>query len=93
MPSTTFEAAVARWLDQLRQRRRTPSPATRTPQMNLLSGYRTYIVASVMLLVGIAGLAGIDIPSFEGHPPASLVMEALAFIFLRKGLKGDLSKG
>lgn len=55
--------------------------------MNLLSGYRTYIVAAVMLLIGIAGVLGIDIPSFEGHPPASLVMEALAFIFLRKGLK------
>lgn len=61
--------------------------------MNLLSGYRTYIIAAAMLLVGLAGLVGIDIPSFEGHPPASLIMEALAFFFLRKGLKADLDKG
>lgn len=61
--------------------------------MNVLSGYRTYIVAAVMLLTGIAGLIGLDIPAFDSHAPASLVMEALAFIFLRKGLKSDLSNG
>ena len=61
--------------------------------MNLLSGYKTYIVAAVMLLTGLAGLVGVDIPALDGHAPASLVMEALAFIFLRKGLKSDLSNG
>ena len=64
---------------------------TRTEDMNMLSGYKTYIVAALMLLIGIAGLLGIDIPTFDSHAPASLVMEALAFIFLRKGLKNDLS--
>ena len=59
--------------------------------MNLLSGYKTYIVAAAMLLAGLAGLIGVDIPSFEGHAPAALVMEALAFIFLRRGLKTDIS--
>jgi hypothetical protein len=59
--------------------------------MNLFAGYRTYAVAAIMLLVGLAGVLGIDIPSFEGHPPASLVMEALAFIFLRKGLKTTIN--
>ena len=61
--------------------------------MNVLSGYKTYIVAGLMLVTGLAGLLGIDIPAFDSHAPASLVMEALAFIFLRKGLKSDLSKG
>lgn len=69
-----------------------PSTQRRT-EMDFLSGYKTYIVAAIMLLVGIAGLFGVDIPSFEGHAPASLVMEALAFIFLRKGLKTDISNG
>ena len=69
------------------------SPTERTTEMNLFAGYKTYAVAAIMLLVGIAGLAGIDVPSFEGHAPASLVMEALAFIFLRKGLKSDLGNG
>jgi hypothetical protein len=55
--------------------------------MDLFAGYRTYIVAAIMLLIGLAGLVGIDVPSFEGQAPATLVMEALAFIFLRKGLK------
>lgn len=66
---------------------------TRTEEMNLLTGYKTYIVAAIMLLIGIAGLLGIDIPTFDSHAPASLVMEALAFIFLRKGLKNDIGNG
>jgi hypothetical protein len=55
--------------------------------MNFLSGYRTYIVAAAMLLTGLAGLVGVDIPSFTGQAPGNLVMEALAFFFLRHGLK------
>jgi hypothetical protein len=55
--------------------------------MNFLSGYRTYIVAAAMLLTGLAGLVGVDIPSFTGQAPGNLVMEALAFFFLRQGLK------
>jgi hypothetical protein len=66
---------------------------TRRTELNLLSGYKTYIVAAIMLLIGLAGLLGIDVPSFDGHAPASLVMEALAFIFLRKGLKSDIGNG
>jgi peptidoglycan hydrolase-like protein with peptidoglycan-binding domain len=56
-------------------------------QMSFLSGYRTYIVAAAMLLAGIAGMLGVDIPNFTGQAPGNLVMEALAFFFLRQGLK------
>lgn len=55
--------------------------------MTFLAGYRTYIVAAAMLLTGIAGMVGVDIPSFTGQAPGNLVMEALAFFFLRQGLK------
>ena len=55
--------------------------------MDFLAGYRTYIVAALMLLTGLAGVVGIDIPSFTGQAPGNLVMEALAFFFLRQGLK------
>jgi lysozyme family protein len=69
-------------------------PSTqRTTEMNLFSGYKTYIVAAIMLLIGLAGVFGIDVPAFDGQAPMSLVMEALAFIFLRKGLKNDISNG
>ena len=57
------------------------------PEMTFLAGYRTYIVAAAMLLTGLAGLVGVDIPSFTGQAPGNLVMEALAFFFLRQGLK------
>ena len=60
---------------------------TASMSLNFLAGYKTYIVAAAMLLTGAAGLLGIDIPSFTGHAPGSLVMEALAFLFLRQGLK------
>ena len=55
--------------------------------MTFLAGYRTYIVAALMLLTGLAGVVGIDIPNFTGQAPGNLVMEALAFFFLRQGLK------
>jgi len=68
-----------------------PQPQ-RTTAMTLFSGYRTYIVAAIMLLTGLAGLLGIDIPVLAGHAPATLVMEALAFIFLRKELNTGSGK-
>ena len=58
-------------------------------QMSFLSGYKTYIVAAAMLLTGVAGLLGVDIPNFTGQAPGNLVMEALAFLFLRQGLKSN----
>lgn len=71
-----------------------PSSTTtaRTNSMTLLSGYKTYIIAGAMLITGVAGLLGIEIPSFSGQAPGGLVMEALAFIFLRQGLKTDITK-
>ena len=61
--------------------------------MSFLAGYRTYIVAGAMLLTGVAGLLGVDLPSFTGQAPGTLVMEALAFFFLRQGLKTDAGNG
>ncbi len=56
-------------------------------RMTFLSDYKTYIVATVMILTGIAGLVGADIPSFTWQAPGNFVIEALAFLFLRRGLK------
>lgn len=63
------------------------STTKRTKDMTFLSGYRTYIVAAAMAIFAIAGLLGIDIPSFEGQAPGNLLMEALAIFFLRQGVK------
>lgn len=68
------------------------STNARMTSMNLLSGYKTYIIAAAMLVAGVAGMLGIEIPSFSGQSPGGLVMEALAFIFLRQGLKTDITK-
>lgn len=60
--------------------------------MDILNGYKTYIVAAFMLLAGLAQMLGIDLPALEGSSAGHLIMEALAVLFLRKGLKGDLGK-
>lgn len=64
----------------------------RNRTMDFLSGYRTYIVAGIMLLVGIAQLLGIAVPALEGSSAGQLVMEALAVIFLRRGIKSDIAR-
>lgn len=61
-------------------------------QMDILSGYKTYIVAALMLLAGIAQMLGVDMPAMEGGSSGSLMLEALAILFLRRGLKGDIGK-
>lgn len=60
--------------------------------MDLLSGYKTYIIAAFMLIAGLAQIAGVDLPTLESGSAGSLVLEALAILFLRKGLKGDIGK-
>lgn len=60
--------------------------------MDILSGYKTYIAAGLMLLAGLAQILGIDLPSLDGGSAGNLVLEALAIIFLRRGLKGDIGK-
>lgn len=61
-------------------------------KMNVLSGYKTYIVAALMLLAGLAQMLGYDLPAMEGNSAGNLMLEALAILFLRRGLKGDIEK-
>jgi peptidoglycan hydrolase-like protein with peptidoglycan-binding domain len=85
--ATTLQSLLAGWATA-----HLPTLLKGLLPMDFLSGYRTYIVAGVMLLTGIAGLVGADIPSVTGQAPGNLVMEALAFFFLRQGLKTDITK-
>lgn len=57
--------------------------------MNLgfLDGYKTYVVALAMVVAGVAQLLGVDLPTFEGQAAGQLLMEGLAILFLRKGMK------
>ncbi len=55
--------------------------------MTALSGYRTYIVAALMLLAALAELAGVSVPAMEGQSAGHLLMEAFAIIFLRRGIE------
>ena len=64
---------------------------TRRPKMNILSGYKTYIVAIAMLVAGIGQMLGIDLPGFDGQSSGQLIIEALAVLFLRRGIKNEIS--
>lgn len=64
------------------------SSKTGGPTMDMLNGYKTYIVAALMLLVGLAQVLGIEVPAFDHQSAGNLMFEALAILFLRKGLKG-----
>lgn len=66
-----------------------PSSMQRREIMTMLSGYRTYIVAAFMLVAGLAQVLGVELPALDGGSAGSLILEALAIIFLRKGLKSD----
>jgi lysozyme family protein len=60
--------------------------------MEILNGYKTYIVALFMLLAGLAQVLGLDLPALDGNSAGHLIMEALAVLFLRKGLKADIAR-
>lgn len=62
----------------------------RRPIMDILTGYKTYIVGVLMLVAGIAQMAGVDVPGFSGQTAGQLIFEGLAVVFLRKGLKSDI---
>lgn len=71
---------------------KTSSSTSGETTMDILAGYKTYIVAAMMLLAGIAQMLGLDVPAMDGSSGGSLMLEALAILFLRRGLKGDIGK-
>lgn len=62
----------------------------RRPTMNMLTGYKTYIMGILMLVAGIAQFAGLDVPGFDGQTAGHLIFEGLAVVFLRKGLNTEI---
>jgi lysozyme family protein len=60
--------------------------------MDFLNGYKTYIVAACMLLMGLMQVLGLTVPTLEGASAGQMIMEALAVFFLRQGVKGDISR-
>lgn len=58
--------------------------------MNLLNGYKTYIVASLMILIGVLKFFDIDVPNFDSMDAGGLFMEGFAILFLRKGISNAI---
>lgn len=59
--------------------------------MQILTGYKTYVIATAMLIAGIGQMLGIDLPGFEQQASGQLVFEALAILFFRKGIKNEIA--
>lgn len=96
---STFGRGWTRRVAEIRAAARaaTPSPPLNPSKkgvnrMNAFAGYKTYLVGVLMLIVGLAGFFGLEIPALGEYSGAQLVMEALAVIFLRKGIKSDLGQ-
>lgn len=53
--------------------------------LNFLPGKKTFLTGLFMVAVGIAQVAGIDVPGFEGDG-GEMITEGLALIFLRLGI-------
>lgn len=92
--SATFGAGWARRVDEIRAlalARAGASPSqpqkgTASVNLNILAGYKTYIVGAAMLIAGLAELLGVSIPAFTGQSAGDLLMQGLAVIFLRQGI-------
>lgn len=59
--------------------------------MNFITGYKTYIVAAVLLLIGALSFLGITIPGFEGDPGLT-ISTAIGLIFGRVGARTEVRK-
>lgn len=60
--------------------------------MDILDGYKTYLVALLMLLAGLVQVLGVDLPALDGGSAGHLIMEALAVLFLRKGIASEVGR-
>lgn len=54
--------------------------------MSLISGYKTYAVSIVSILVGVCDWIGFDIPGTNGMPPAAYILGGLIALFGRAGI-------
>jgi hypothetical protein len=63
------------------------------PMMNalLLTGWKTYILAALLILLGAAEFLGIDVPGFTMSPQEAFGL-AIGFIFARNGAKTEVKK-
>lgn len=60
-------------------------------KMQFLTGYKTYILAALLLLLGGVEFVGIDVPGFTMSPQEAIGL-ALGFIFARNGAKTEVKK-
>ncbi len=65
-------------------------PKEGNKKMDILSGYKTYIMGAFMVVAAVGQLAGLDLPGFDGQSATQLLLEAFAIIFLRKGIKSGV---
>lgn len=57
----------------------------------MLTGYKTYITAGLMVALGAASIFGINIPGFTADP-GTLIMSALGLVFARNATANATGK-
>lgn len=59
----------------------------------MLTGYKTYVVAAILLLVAALKFMGIEVPGVsDNSDPGALITMALGLIFARTGAKTEVKK-
>jgi len=59
--------------------------------MHFLTGYKTYIVAVILVILAALSAIGIPVPGFDMEPGAAVTM-ALGLVFSRNGAKTEAKK-
>ena len=67
-------------------------PQQRNEPMGILTGYKTYFIATAMLIAGLGQMMGVDLPGFENQAAGQLIFEAFAVLFLRRGIKNEIAQ-
>lgn len=60
--------------------------------MKFLTGYKTYIVGVISILLGVGGLFGLLPESVQIGDPATLISVGFASLFLRSGMNSAAGK-
>lgn len=58
--------------------------------LQFLRGRKTFVTGVIMMGVGVAGLAGYQVPGFDPAQAGQLITEGLGIIFIRAGIRNDV---
>jgi len=87
---STLKDSVTKWLTQKAIENFLRKVKGDKEAMSFINGYKTYIIAALIILNAGVQMVGIDVPHFSG--PSEALMYAAGLFFARNGAKKDVKK-